>query len=181
MNIRWIGMHVPPPPSDITTFQHILHVLPDEPLFLFAGVAGNGFTFHFFLFAIPAGVLGMASKLVSGNHIRSWRNDSLVAAVFTSVVTWAVTAIAFGCHIHIDGHRGWRLSVLEAFIIIITFTQLRYIMMLHAGIFSSKYAGTHGLQVPPAARPWDQKPQEVAGGPPSPPSHSCRGGVVKMC
>lgn len=37
------------------------------------------------------------------------------------------------------GHRGWRLRVLEAFVIILAFTQLLYVLMLHAGIFSSKY------------------------------------------
>lgn len=41
--------------------------------------------------------------------------------------------------ISIGGHRGWRLKILEAFIIILAFTQLLYILLLHAGIFSSKY------------------------------------------
>jgi hypothetical protein len=39
----------------------------------------------------------------------------------------------------IGGYRGWRLKVLEAFIIILTFTQLLYVLLLHAGMFSSKY------------------------------------------
>ena len=41
--------------------------------------------------------------------------------------------------IHLGGYRGWRLRVLEAFIIILAFTQLLYVLLLHAGMFSSKY------------------------------------------
>lgn len=37
------------------------------------------------------------------------------------------------------GYRGWRLRMVEAFIIILTFTQLLYVLLLHAGMFSSKY------------------------------------------
>ncbi|KAG1354798.1 membrane protein PM19L [Cocos nucifera] len=108
----------------------------------YPGVAGNGATFYFLIFAILAGVLGVASKLAGANHIRAWRNDSLAAAASSSVVAWAVTALAFGLackEINVGGHRGWRLRTLEAFIIILTFTQLLYVLMLHAGVFSSKY------------------------------------------
>lgn len=41
--------------------------------------------------------------------------------------------------IHVGGYRGWRLRVLEAFIIILTFSQLIYVLLLHAGMFSGKY------------------------------------------
>lgn len=41
--------------------------------------------------------------------------------------------------INIGGHRGWRLKVLEALIIILGFTQLLYLLLLHAGVFSSSY------------------------------------------
>ncbi|KAK9287980.1 hypothetical protein L1049_016425 [Liquidambar formosana] len=106
------------------------------------GYGGNGATLFFLIFAILAGVIGAASKLAGGNHIRAWRNDSLAAAASSSLIAWAVTALAFGfaCkEISIGGHRGWRLRVLEAFIIILTFTQLLYLLLLHAGVFSSKY------------------------------------------
>ncbi|XP_024031042.1 membrane protein PM19L [Morus notabilis] len=85
---------------------------------------------------------GRVSKLAGGNHIRAWRNDSLAAAAALSLIAWAITALAFGfaCkQINIGGHRGWRLRVLEAFVIILTFTQLMYVLLLHAGTFSSKY------------------------------------------
>ena len=41
--------------------------------------------------------------------------------------------------INIGGHRGWRLRVLEAFIIILTFTQLPYLLLIHAGLYNSRY------------------------------------------
>ncbi|KAL6970638.1 Membrane protein pm19l [Sarracenia purpurea var. burkii] len=106
------------------------------------GFGGNGATGYFLTFAILASVLGIASKLAGGQHLRIWRNDSLAAAGSSSLVAWAVTALAFGLackEISIGGHRGWRLRVLEAFIIILTFTQLLYLLLIHAGMFSSRY------------------------------------------
>ncbi|XP_031502319.1 membrane protein PM19L [Nymphaea colorata] len=108
----------------------------------YPGVAGNGATIFFLIFAILASVVGIASKVLGGHHIRYWRNDSLAAAAASAVVAWAVTALAFGLackEIHLGLNRGWRLRVLEAFIIILTFTQLLYLMLLHAGLLSSKY------------------------------------------
>ncbi|XP_043720810.1 membrane protein PM19L [Telopea speciosissima] len=106
------------------------------------GFGGNGATMFFLIFALLAGVVGVTSKLAGGSHIRSWRSDSLAAAASSSLVAWAITALAFGLackEIHIGGYRGWRLKVLEAFIIILAFTQLIYVVLLHAGIFSSSY------------------------------------------
>ncbi|OWM63299.1 membrane protein PM19L [Punica granatum] len=103
---------------------------------------GNGATMFFLIFALLAGVIGVVSKLAGASHVRAWRNDSLAAAGSSALVAWAITALAFGLackEIHIGGWRGWRLRVLEAFIIILTFTQLLYILLLHAGLFSSRY------------------------------------------
>ncbi|CAI9771214.1 unnamed protein product [Fraxinus pennsylvanica] len=103
---------------------------------------GNGATMIFLVFALLASVLGIVSKIAGGNHLRVWRNDSLAAAGSSSLVAWAVTALAFGLackEINIGGWRGWRLRVLEAFIIILGFTQLLYVLLLHAGFFSSRY------------------------------------------
>ncbi|KAK9139055.1 hypothetical protein Scep_008736 [Stephania cephalantha] len=41
--------------------------------------------------------------------------------------------------INVGGYRGWRLRVLEALIIILAFTQTLYLLLIHAGVFSSKY------------------------------------------
>ncbi|OAY64621.1 hypothetical protein ACMD2_01944 [Ananas comosus] len=107
-----------------------------------AGVAGNGATFYFLVFAILAGVVGVVSKLAGVNHVRAWRNDSLAAAAASSIIAWAITALALGLaikEIHMGGHRGWRLRVLEGAIIILGLTQLIYVLLIHAGIFSRRY------------------------------------------
>ncbi|KAK1265792.1 hypothetical protein QJS04_geneDACA000097 [Acorus gramineus] len=123
----------------------------------YPGVAGNGATPYFLIFAILAGVIGVAAKLAGGNHIRAWRSDSLAAAAASAVVAWAVTALAFGLackEIHVGGHRGWRLRVLEGFIIVLAFTQLLYLLLLHAGVFSSKYGpGYRDTEYGPGAGP----------------------------
>ncbi|XP_078440229.1 membrane protein PM19L-like [Wolffia australiana] len=110
-------------------------------------VAGNGATFYFLVFAILAGVIGVASKLAGGNHVRSWRSDSLAAAAASALVAWAVTALAFGLackEIHIGGYRGWRMRVLEGLIIAVTFTQLLYSAVVHAGIYRRKFGPGYG-------------------------------------
>ncbi|KAL8486723.1 hypothetical protein ACS0TY_023426 [Phlomoides rotata] len=121
-------------------------------------MGGNGATGIFLMFAILAAVLGIVSKIAGGNHLRSWRNDSLAAAGSSSIVAWAVTALAFGLackQINIGGWRGWRLRVLEGFTIVLAFTQLLYVMLIHAGFFSSRYGpgyrdGEYGLDGPGA-------------------------------
>ncbi|KAK0608490.1 hypothetical protein LWI29_031496 [Acer saccharum] len=106
------------------------------------GFGGNGATMFFLIFSMMAAVVGVTSKFAGGNHIRAWRNDSLAAAGATSIVSWALTVLAFGLackEINIGGWRGWRLKILEAFIIILTFTELLYLLLLHAGLYSTRY------------------------------------------
>nr|POE99241.1 hypothetical protein CFP56_42615 [Quercus suber] len=96
----------------------------------------------FLTFAMLAAVLGVVSKFLGGNHISAWRNDSLASAASSSVMAWALTALAAGLackEIVIGGYRGWRLKMIEAFIIILAFTEMVYVLLLPAGIFSSKY------------------------------------------
>ncbi|TVU50115.1 hypothetical protein EJB05_01472 [Eragrostis curvula] len=107
-----------------------------------AGIGGNGATFYFLMFAILAGVVGAASKLAGIHHVRVWRGDSLAAAAASGIIAWAVTALAFGLackEIHVGGYRGWRLRVLEGFVIVLAFTQLVYVFMLHAGLFGNQF------------------------------------------
>ncbi|CAN6286085.1 unnamed protein product [Urochloa humidicola] len=111
------------------------------------GVAGNSATFYFLVFAILAGVVGAASKLAGIHHVRSWRGDSLATSAASALTAWAITALAFGLackEIHIGGHRGWRLRVLEAFVIILAFTQLLYVLMLHTGLFAGNHHAAGG-------------------------------------
>ncbi|KAM1610470.1 hypothetical protein ACFXTN_020868 [Malus domestica] len=118
---------------------------------------GNGATMFFLIFSILAGVMGIASKLAGANHIRAWRSDSLAAAGSSAIVAWALTALALGLackQISIGGFRGWRLRVLEAFVIVLTVTQLLYLLLLHAGVFSSKYGpGYRDTDYPAAGDP----------------------------
>ncbi|ESR33632.1 hypothetical protein CICLE_v10006007mg [Citrus x clementina] len=131
---------------------------------------GNGATMFFLTFALLAGVLGVASKFIGGNHIRAWRSDSLAAAGSTSLIAWAITAIAFGLackEINLGQHRGWRLRMVEAFIIILTFTQFLYLLLLHAGTFSSRYGPgyrdtDYGIGAGPSVDP--AGPKGVVGG-----------------
>ncbi|XP_048141944.1 membrane protein PM19L [Rhodamnia argentea] len=108
---------------------------------------GNGATMFFLIFALLAGVVGVISKLAGASHVRAWRNESLAAAASSALIAWAVTALSFGLackEINVGGHRGWRLRVLEAFIIILAFTQLLYVLLLHAGLFDSRYGPGYG-------------------------------------
>ncbi|GAA0153228.1 hypothetical protein Leryth_018094 [Lithospermum erythrorhizon] len=105
-------------------------------------MGGNGATSFFLTFTILAAVLGIASKFAGGNHLRAWRSDSLAAAASSAIIAWAVTALAFGLackHINIGGWRGWRLRVVEGLMIVLGFTELLYILLLHAGMYSSSY------------------------------------------
>ncbi|KAK8507197.1 hypothetical protein V6N13_069987 [Hibiscus sabdariffa] len=105
-------------------------------------MGGNGATGFFLTFSILAAVVGIVSKFAGAHHIGSWRSDSLAAAGSSALIAWALTALAFGfaCnHINIGGWGGWRLKILEAFIIIPAFTQLLYVLLIHAGVYSSRY------------------------------------------
>ncbi|KAK4770409.1 hypothetical protein SAY87_030941 [Trapa incisa] len=117
--------------------NHYINSHTNNPSF-----GGNGATPFFLVFALLAGVVGVVSKLAGASHIRAWRSDSLAAAGTSSIIAWAITALAFGLackEINIEGWRGWRLRGLEALVIILGVTQLLYVLLLHAGLFSSRY------------------------------------------
>lgn len=61
-----------------------------------SGMGGNGATGFFLTFAILAAVAGIVSKVAGWGHIRSWRSDSLAEAGSSSLIAWALTALAFG-------------------------------------------------------------------------------------
>ncbi|CAL0321267.1 unnamed protein product [Lupinus luteus] len=116
--------------------------MENEPIMFLSGFGGNGATMFFLTFSILAAVLGIVSKVIGGNHIRMWRSDSLASAGATALIAWAVTILAFGLackEISIGGHRGWRLRIVEALIMILTFTQLLYLLLIHAGLYNSSY------------------------------------------
>ncbi|XP_010909782.1 membrane protein PM19L-like [Elaeis guineensis] len=104
-------------------------------------LGGNTSTSYLLIFSLTAGAMGSCSVLAGLLHIRAWRSDSLASAVSSALVSSALTALSFGLackHINL-GNRGRRLRTLEAFIIILTFTPLLYLILLHAGIMSNRY------------------------------------------
>ncbi|KAL6633600.1 hypothetical protein ACP70R_026271 [Stipagrostis hirtigluma subsp. patula] len=106
-------------------------------------LGGNTSTGYLLVFSLVAGVVGACSVLPGLVHVRAWRGGSLASAVSTGLVSWALTALAFGLackHITL-GNRGRRLRTLEAFITISTLTQLLYLILLHAGALSTVSGG----------------------------------------
>ncbi|KAI5084527.1 hypothetical protein GOP47_0000696 [Adiantum capillus-veneris] len=92
--------------------------------------------------ALIAGVVGIASVLAGMHHLKAWRGESAAGAASAALIAWLLTLLAFGLackEIHnIDG-RGHRVKTLEAFVIILAFFQLLYVLVLHAGLFSSRH------------------------------------------
>uniref|UniRef100_J3LGR8 Uncharacterized protein n=2 Tax=Oryza brachyantha TaxID=4533 RepID=J3LGR8_ORYBR len=98
-------------------------------------LGGNTSTGYLLVFSLMAGVVGVCSVLPGFLHVRAWRGETLAAAASTGLISWALTALSFGLafkHITL-GNRGRRLRTLEAFIAILTLTQLLYLILLHAG------------------------------------------------
>ncbi|XP_010926217.1 membrane protein PM19L-like [Elaeis guineensis] len=97
------------------------------PIFFPIGNAATGF---FVMFALIAGVVGAASAIAGSNHIRFWTYDSLQPAASSGIIAWALTLIAMGLackEINLEG-RNTRLKTMEAFWIILSATQLVYVL-----------------------------------------------------
>ncbi|KAG5029560.1 Membrane protein PM19L [Glycine soja] len=102
-----------------------------SPLFFPMGNASTGF---FVTFALLAGVVGAASAISGINHIQSWTAESLPSAASVATMAWTLTLLAMGfawkeIELHI---RNARLKTMEAFIIILSATQLFYIVAIHS-------------------------------------------------
>ncbi|KAG0580961.1 hypothetical protein KC19_4G213500 [Ceratodon purpureus] len=108
-------------------------------------VAGNIVTPTFLPLALIACMVGLASVFAGANHLRVWRSDSLSSAASTSLIAWLLTLLAMGVackEIHTGGsNRQKRLKTLEAFIIILAFFELLYLLSLQAGFFRSSDVG----------------------------------------
>ncbi|KAM6552263.1 hypothetical protein CsatB_002071 [Cannabis sativa] len=95
---------------------------------------GNAATGFFVTFALIAGVVGAASVLAGVNHIRSWTVESLPAAATAGIIAWTLTVLAMGfaCkEIQLE-LRNAKLRTMEAFLIILSATQLIYIAAIHS-------------------------------------------------
>ncbi|XP_057430728.1 membrane protein PM19L-like [Lotus japonicus] len=101
---------------------------------------GNAATGFFVTFALIAGVVG-AGSLISGlNHIRSWTSESLPSAASVAVIAWSLTLLAMGfaCKEIELNVRNARLKTMEAFLIILSATQLFYIAVIYAAAASPR-------------------------------------------
>ncbi|CAA7030648.1 unnamed protein product [Microthlaspi erraticum] len=101
-----------------------------SPIYFPMGNAATGF---FVTFALLAGVVGAASTISGLSHIRSWTVGSLPAAATAATIAWTLTLLAMGFawkEIEIS-RRNAKLRTMEAFLIILSVTQLLYIAAVH--------------------------------------------------
>ncbi|GFY88687.1 AWPM-19-like family protein [Actinidia rufa] len=101
-----------------------------SPIYFPMGNAATGF---FILFALIAGVVGVASVISGLNHVRFWNIDSLPSATSTAAIAWSLTLLAMGFaskEIELE-IRNAKLRTMEAFLIILSVTQLLYITAIH--------------------------------------------------
>ncbi|KAF9672564.1 hypothetical protein SADUNF_Sadunf11G0055300 [Salix dunnii] len=107
-----------------------------SPIYFPMGNAATGF---FVTFSLIAGAVGVASAIVGLNHTRSWSSDSIPSAASTAAIAWTLTLLAMGFaskEIELS-IRNARLRTMEAFMIILSATQLLYIAVIH-GASSSR-------------------------------------------
>ncbi|KAA8519570.1 hypothetical protein F0562_013806 [Nyssa sinensis] len=102
-----------------------------SPIYFPMGNAATGF---FVIFALIAGVVGIGSVISGLNHVRVWNVDSLPSAASAAAIAWALTLLAMGfAWKEIEQQmRNAPLRTMEAFLIILSATQLIYIVAIHS-------------------------------------------------
>ncbi|CAM8887698.1 unnamed protein product [Rhodiola kirilowii] len=104
-----------------------------SPIYFPMGNAATGF---FVTFSLIAGVVGVASVITGLSHVRLWSHDSLSGAASAATIAWSLTLLAMGfaCkEIQLE-IRNARLRTMEAFLIILSATQLLYIAVIHGAV-----------------------------------------------
>ncbi|CAM8979632.1 unnamed protein product [Rhodiola kirilowii] len=104
-----------------------------SPIYFPMGNAATGF---FVTFSLIAGVVGVASVIAGLSHVRIWSFDSLPGAASAATIAWSLTLLAMGFawkEIQLE-YRNARLKTMEAFLIILSVTQLLYIAVIHGAI-----------------------------------------------
>lgn len=48
------------------------------------------------MFALIGGVMGASSMLAGFVHLRKWTSHTLATAAASAIISWAITALAFG-------------------------------------------------------------------------------------
>ncbi|KAK4477699.1 hypothetical protein RD792_016947 [Penstemon davidsonii] len=77
-------------------------------------LGGNTSTIFLLIFALIGGVIGACSVFLGFAHLRQWDTVSLASAATSSIISWAITVLAFGLvckQITMGGHRGKRLQI----------------------------------------------------------------------
>lgn len=124
-------------------------------------LGGNAATNYMLMFALLGGTTGVAAVGAGFVHFRAWSVASMAAAASVAVISWALTALAFGLawkEVRLGGYRGKRLQTLEVLIITSTLIHLLYIMLLHAGSFNQRYGLCYGGPSPEGATQEAPKP-----------------------
>ncbi|CAH9137990.1 unnamed protein product [Cuscuta epithymum] len=98
---------------------------------------GNAATGFFVTFSMIAGVVGVASAIAGISHILGGNSETQAAAsaaaASAATIAWTLTALAMGFawkEIRLN-IRNSKLKTMEAFTIILTFTQLAYILAIY--------------------------------------------------
>ncbi|GLJ07076.1 hypothetical protein SUGI_0057210 [Cryptomeria japonica] len=100
-----------------------------NPLWAVYFPMGNGATGFFIIFALIAGVVGVASCLSGLHYLRSWTENGLASSALTA---WGFTLLAMGLackEMNLQG-RNSCLKIAESFVIILSATQPLYILVL---------------------------------------------------
>ncbi|KAF7803218.1 membrane protein PM19L-like [Senna tora] len=108
-----------------------------SPIYFPMGNAATGF---FVTFALMAGVVGAASAISGISHVRAWTSETLPSAASAAAIAWSLTLLAMGfackeIELHI---RNARLRTMEAFLIILSATQLFYIAAIYGAAGSRR-------------------------------------------
>ncbi|KAI5080714.1 hypothetical protein GOP47_0003897 [Adiantum capillus-veneris] len=102
----------------------------------------NPATFYFVIFALLAGVVGIAAKFSGAHHLRTWHHQSLAGSNAAAFIAWLLTLLAMGLawkEISMGGVNDVLLQVLEALVIIVAVTQLLYLLGVGAGAYRGEY------------------------------------------
>ncbi|XP_077239897.1 AWPM-19-like family protein [Tasmannia lanceolata] len=96
---------------------------------------GNMATAFFVIFALIAGLVGIASSVSGINSILRWDVPNLLSAGASSIITWGLTLLAMGlaCKEINVGRRNSSLIALETLTIILSGTQLICAGAIHSG------------------------------------------------
>ncbi|XP_057854795.2 membrane protein PM19L [Cryptomeria japonica] len=103
-----------------------------NPLWAVYFPMGNAATGFFIIFALIAGVVGGASCLSGLHYLGSRTENGLASAVSAALTAWGLTLLAMGlAWKEIDLHgRNSRLKTVESFVIILSVTQLLYVLVV---------------------------------------------------